>query len=99
MLTNLVILAFIVGLLSGAVALGARSWARSQGIRMNWWKWLLFALWYILLLFSFFAAFTLMGEGEPGAGWKILGISLVVLVILGAGLARILPGDHGNRKN
>jgi hypothetical protein len=96
MITNLVILAFIVGLLSGAVIAGARSWASSLGLNMNWWKWLLAALWYLLLLFVIFAAFTLMGEGESGAGWKVLGISLVFLVILGAGLAKILLGNRNH---
>jgi hypothetical protein len=90
MITKLVILAFFTGLLSGAVAIGARYWAGALGLNMNWWKWLLSALWYILLLFSIFAAFTLMGEGETSAGWKVLGVAVVVLVVLGAGLARIL---------
>ncbi len=90
MITNLVVLAFIVGLLTGAVVVGAASWAKALGLRMRWWKWLLFALWYFLLLFLLFVAFTFMGEGEVAAGWKTIGISLVILVILGAGLARIL---------
>ena len=90
MITNLVIFAFIVGLLSGAVVVGAISWAKSMGLLMNWWKWLLSALWYLLLLFLLFAAFTFIGEGEPAAGWKTLGISVVIVVILGAGLVRIL---------
>ena len=90
MITNLVVLAFIVGLLTGAVVVGAASWAKALGLRMRWWKWLLFALWYFLLLFLLFAAFTFMGEGEVAAGWKTIGISLMILVILGAGLARIL---------
>ena len=90
MITKLVILAFITGLLSGLVAIGAHRWARALALNMNWWKWLLSALWYILLLFFIFAAFTLMGEGETSAGWKVLGVAVVVLVVLGAGLARIL---------
>ena len=90
MITNLVIFAFLVGLLSGAIIVGAIAWARSLRLKMNWWKWLLSALWYILLLFCIFAAFTFMGEGETGAGWKVLGLAAVVLVVLGAGLARIL---------
>ena len=90
MITKLVIFAFLVGLLSGAVIVGAISWTRSLELKMSWWKWLLSALWYLLLLFVIFASFTLMGEGESTAGWKILGISLVILVVLGAGLVRIL---------
>jgi len=90
MITNLVVFAFIVGLLTGAVVVGAISWAKALGLKMTWWKWLLSALWYLLLLFLLFAAFTFMGEGEVSAGWKAIGISLVILVVLGAGLVRIL---------
>ena len=90
MITKLVIFAFLVGLLTGAVVVGAVHWAKALGLKMNWWKWLLSALWYILLLFLLFAASTFMGEGEVAAGWKTIGISLVILVILGAALARIL---------
>jgi len=90
MITNLVIFAFFVGLLTGAVVVGATSWAKALGLKMPWWKWLLVALWYILLMFLLFAAFTFMGEGEVSAGWKTLGISVVLMVILGGGLLRIL---------
>ena len=99
MITNLVILAFFIGLLSGAVVAGSRSWARALGLKMNWWLWLLCALWYILLLFLIFAAFTLMGEGEVSAALKILGISGVVLVVLGAVLARILLAHRKQPEN
>jgi len=92
MITNLVIFAFFVGLLTGAVIAGAISLAKTFGLMMNWWKWLLFALWYGVLLFLVFAAFTFMGEGETRAGWKVLGFSSVILVILGVGLWRILRG-------
>lgn len=92
MITNLVIFAFIVGLLSGAVVVGAISWAKSLGLNMKWWKWLLSALWYLLLLFLFFAAFTFIGEGEAKAGWKTLGFASVIMVILGVGLVRVLRG-------
>jgi hypothetical protein len=90
MITNLVIFAFIVGLLTGAVVVGAITWAKTLGLRMTWWRWLLSAIWYLLLLFLVFAAFTFIGEGEAAAGWKTVGISAVLLVILGAGLVRVL---------
>ena len=90
MITNLVIFAFIVGLLTGAVGMGAVAWTRDLGLHMTWWKWLLSALWYLLLLFLLFAGFTFIGEGEAAAGWKTMGISAVLLVILGVGLARVL---------
>ena len=90
MITKLVIFAFLVGLLTGAVVVGAAHWAKALSLKMNWWKWLLSALWYILLLFLLFAASTFMGEGEVAAGWKTLGIAMVLIVVLGAGLVRIL---------
>ena len=69
MITNLVIFAFVVGLLSGAVIVGAIAWVKELGWEMTWWKCLLSALWYFLLLFLLFAAFTFIGEGwmeDPG---------------------------------
>ena len=96
MITNLVVFAFVVGLLTGAVVVGATSWAKSLGLRMSWWRWLLSALWYILLLFLLFAGFTFMGEGEVAAGWRTIGISVVLMVILGAGLARILLASRSH---
>ena len=90
MITNLVVFAFITGLFSGAVIIGAITWAKDLGLNMKWWKWLLTAIWYLLFLFLVFAAFTFIGEGEPAAGWKTMGISTVLMVILGAGLFRLL---------
>ena len=94
MITNLVIFAFITGLISGAVIIGAISWAKDLGLNMNWWKWLLSAIWYILFLFLIFAAFTFMGEGEPVAGWKLLGITALIMVILGTALVRVLAAGR-----
>jgi len=99
MITNLVIFAFITGLLSGAVIVGAITWAKELGLKMNWWKWLLSALWYVLLLLLVFAAFTFIGEGEPVAGWKTLGIAVVFMVILGAALARLLVAGKKDLSN
>jgi len=90
MITNLVIFAFLTGLLSGAVIVGAIIWAKELGLKMNGWKWLLAVIWYLLLLFLVFAAFTFIGEGEPAAGWKVIAISVVILVILGTGLIRLI---------
>lgn len=90
MITKLVIFAFITGLFSGGVIVGAITWAKDLGLNMNWWKWLLSAIWYLLLLLLVFAAFTFMGEGEPAAGWKTLGLATVLMVFLGTGLYRIL---------
>jgi len=98
MITNLVIFAFIIGFLSGAVIIAAIFWAKDLGLHMNWWKWLLSAFWYFMLLLLLFAAFTFIGEGEPAAGWRATGISVFVMMVLGLGLIRLLrmkPKDLG----
>lgn len=99
MITKLVVFAFVTGLISGAVIVGAIAWVRDLGLKMTWWKWLLAAVWYILLLLMIFASFTFIGEGEPVAGWKTLGITLVVMLILGTGLIRLLITGRDNGSN
>ena len=90
MITNTVLFAFIIGAVSGLVAAGAVAWARDLGLKMTWWKWLLTITWYLLLNFSVLLAFTMMGEGETAAGWKLLLFFGIILIILGVGLARLL---------
>lgn len=80
----------LVGAVSVLVVLGAIEWFKDAGIVMNWWKWLIGVLWYILTLMGLAAPFTLMGEGESGAGWKLLLYSLPVLIILAFVVFRIL---------
>jgi len=90
MITKLVIFAFLIGLLTVPVIIGAIAWAKDLSLKMTWWKWLLTAIWYFLLLFFILAGFTFIGEGEPSAGLKALLFELIIMVILGAGLVRIL---------
>jgi len=90
MITNLVLFVFIVGAVTGLVVSGAIAWAKDLGLRMTWWKWLLAALWYILLNFFVFLDFTMIGEGESGAGLKLLFFQGVLMIILFVGLVRLL---------
>lgn len=90
MITNLVILAFVIGLLTVPVIIGMVEWGRHLKLRMTWWKWLLSGIWYFLILFLVLASFTFIGEGEPIAGWKLLGSAAVIMIVLGAGLVRLL---------
>ena len=90
MSSNLVILAFIIGALSGLVVAAAIAWARDLGLKMNWWKWLSAGLWYILLIFSVLSSFTLIGEGEPSAGMRMIFFMGVITIILGVGVARVI---------
>jgi len=90
MITNLVLFVFVVGAVTGLVVAGAIVWAKDLGLRMTWWKWLLAALWYILLNFFVFLDFTMIGEGESGAGLKLLFFQGVLMIILFVGLVRLL---------
>ena len=69
---------------------GAPVWDEDIGIPMNWWKWLLTAIWYCLLSVGIAAGFTLMGEKEPRAGYIIAVLSVVIMIILGLGLWLLL---------
>ena len=97
MITNTVVFAFVAGALTGLVVAGARAWARSLRLKMTWWKWLLAAVWYVLLVFFVFMDFTIIGEGEPAAGLKMLLFQGVIMIILGVGLGRLLWADRGKK--
>jgi hypothetical protein len=90
MITSTVVFAFIIGAVTGLVISSADAWARDLGLKMTWWKWLLAGFWYFLLNFFVFLDFTFIGEGETGAGLKLLLFQAVILIILGVGLARLL---------
>ena len=79
-----------VGAVSVLVVLGAKEWFKDADITMTWWKWLIGVVWYIILMMGLAAPFTLMGEGEAGAGWKMLLFTIPVLVITGFAVYRIL---------
>lgn len=85
---------FVVWILMGAISvlvvLGAIEWFKGAGILMTWWKWLITAIWYILALMGLSAPFTLMGEGESAAGWKLFLFSLPIIIITGFVVFRIL---------
>jgi len=74
----------VLHLIYTLTALGASLWAEQLGLQMSWWKWILVALWYLLLNFSFAGSFTLMGDREAGAWYKFLGFHLIITIIFGA---------------
>ena len=65
-------------------------WFAELGYKMNWWKWLLAAIWYLLLNATVAAPFTLLAENEAKGAWGTLGIMGVLTIILGVGLWRLL---------
>jgi len=81
---------FLMGVVFVLVAAGARAWATSLGLRMTWWKWLLSAAWYGLLMLTVSMPMTLVGENESSAGMRVLAAMGLVTVILGVGLVRVL---------
>lgn len=85
---------FVVWLFIGAVSvfvvLGAKEWFKDAAINMSWWKWLIGVIWYIFTMMLLAAPFTIMGEGEVSAGWKMLLFSLPVMILSGFIVYRIL---------
>jgi len=90
MITTLELFVFLIGGFTGLIVAGAIAWTKDLGLKMTWWKWLLAALWYILLNFFVFLDFTLIGEGESGAGLKLLFVQAIFMIVLLVGLVRLL---------
>jgi hypothetical protein len=80
----------LMGLLYALMIAGAPMWAEDFGLHMNWWKWLLAAIWFCLLSIGIAAGFTLMGEKEPRAGYTIAGLTVAIMTILGIVLWMLL---------
>jgi hypothetical protein len=72
-----------MGLLYALTIAGAVYWAHDLGLSMNWWKWLLLALWYCGLSIGVAASFTFMGEREPKAGGRVLRFTAAIAVVFG----------------
>ena len=81
---------FLMGILFAGLSAGAKVWFEEKGFVMKWWKWLLAALWWFLVFFTFFAAFTFLGEGESRAFWLSMLVFGIFDIILGVGLWRLL---------
>lgn len=85
---------FVVWMIVGAagvfIIVGANEWFKEKEVGMTWWKWLLMIVWYVLALVALAAPFTLMGESEVGAGWRMLLLNVPILIISGFAVYRIL---------
>lgn len=84
----------VLGLIYALMIVGAKVWAEDLKLKMYWWKWLLATVWYVLLSLCIAAAFTLFGEDEPKAGYYFLGVSALVLFILGSVVWRVLSHNR-----
>jgi hypothetical protein len=81
---------FLMGLIFILVGAGFKAFVEDRGWVLNWWKGLLAAIWYWILMLSIYAGATLTGENEGSAGLKLFLFGLVISIILGVGLWRLL---------
>ena len=81
---------FLMGSIGVLVAMGFKTFAEDKGWALNWWKWLLSILWYVIFSLSFYTWGTLIGEFEAGAGFKLWLVGMVICLIFGVGLWRLL---------
>ena len=80
----------LMGVVLVLIAAAFKAFAEDQGWKMTWWKYLVTGIWYWMLLINFSVYGILTGEGEGGAGIKILLLGLFVLAILAVGLWRLI---------
>lgn len=80
----------IFGALQVFVFVGANQWSKQYQLAMNGWKWALVSTWWASFILTIAGAFTLLGENEGMAGWYFLGFVGCIIIILGAGLLRLL---------
>ena len=81
---------FVMGMIAILVAMGFKAFAEDRGWTLNWWKWLLAAVWYLIFSLSWFTWGTLIGEMEGSAGFKMWLVGMGVSIVLGVGLWRLL---------
>ena len=81
---------FFMGMLTILIGAGFKVFANDRGWILNWWKWLLSILWYIIFSLSILSYSTLSGEREDSAGVKMLFLGFFVCIVYGAGLWRLL---------
>lgn len=80
----------IMGALTVLVGASAKTWAEDLRLKMTWFKWVLAALWYLLVWLTVATPFTLAGENEASAGLRILPFLLIPTIVLGVALWRFL---------
>jgi hypothetical protein len=80
----------VMGALWVLIGVSASIWAKDLGLKMNWWKWVLVVVWYLLVWLTVATPLTLIGENEAQAGLKIIPFLIVPVVVLGVALWRLL---------
>lgn len=79
-----------MGVLYTLFAISAVYWAKDLKLKMNWWKWTISAIWYILLTLTISGGFTLIGENELRAGLYFLGVFGTIMIVSGVGLIQLI---------
>ncbi len=81
---------FIEGILFIVLLIALRSWLKTKGAAMKWWKWLLLVIW--IFFAGFTAAFigTNIGEGEYTAALRGGGVSAILVLVYALVLLRVL---------
>jgi len=80
----------IMGFLYTIFIISIKYCAEDLKFKLKWWKWTLFSLWFIALNVIIAGGFTLIGENETRAGLYFLGVFGTIIIILGAGLWKLL---------
>lgn len=80
----------IMGFLYTIFVISIKFWAEDLKFNLKWWKWILFTIWFALLNIITAGGFTLIGENESRAGLYFLGVFGTFIIILGAGLWKLL---------
>jgi peptidoglycan/LPS O-acetylase OafA/YrhL len=88
----------IMGMLYTVFIMGLAALFRDINVKMNWWKWSLVLLWFILLSIIVAGGFTLIGEKEMRAGLLFMAVSGVVMIVVGLVLGRFLVRSGNEQK-
>lgn len=89
----------VMGVLYTGFIFGMAAWFKDQNIKMNWWKWSLVILWFILLSIIIAGGFTLIGENEMRAGLLFMAVPGAVIIVAGLALGRFLLGNRNEKQN
>lgn len=89
---------FFQGVLATIIVLGFKVWVDDRGVKMFWWKWLIWGLWMTFFAFTIAFVFTSLGEGETVAATKGGIIFSLITAISGVGIWRIINKNRIKKK-
>ncbi|MDT8402101.1 MAG: hypothetical protein RQ743_10430 [Bacteroidales bacterium] len=89
----------IMGGLYTVFIIGLAMWLKDMKVKMNWWKWSLVLLWFILLSIIVAGGFTLIGENELRAGLLFMAVPGAVIIVAGVALGRFLLKTNEEKDN